>query len=156
MNITLQFISSFIAAAGFGVVVNVPRRVLVSCGITGVAGWLVYSTLMWQNSSAVTAIFFGAVSVAIASLFFARRKKMPATTFNLPGLFPLVPGITAYQSIQALMQGDYTRGIELLVRVFMLSVTIAFGIVLVEIIYRTYFVLKARWLRKRYPNTKTQ
>lgn len=150
MSILVQCISSFVVAFGFGVIVNVPRRVLISCGLTGVYGWLVYSVMLWRGQGAVTAIFFGAVAVAVSSLYFARRKRMPATTFNLPGLFPLVPGITAYQSIQALMQGAYTRGIELLMRVFMLSVTIAFGIVLVEIIYRTYFVLKARYLLKKY------
>ncbi|QIK68969.1 threonine/serine exporter [Erysipelothrix sp. HDW6C] len=136
MTIITQLLSSFITSLGFGIIVNVPRRVLVRCGLTGMFGWMVNWILLGQNVSTTVSVFFGAVTVSVCSIIFARQAKVPTTTFNLPGIFPLVPGISAYQAIRSLMSGDYIMGIELLTKTFTISITIALAIVVIEIFYR--------------------
>ena len=45
MTFVLQGIISFIAAAAFGVIFNAPRKSLIYCGLVGMVGWLVFSTM---------------------------------------------------------------------------------------------------------------
>lgn len=136
MTLLVQLFTSFITGLCFGIIVNVPRRVLIQCGFVGMSGWVVNWLLLQQNVTEIYAIFMGATVVSIVSIIFARRYKVPTTTFNLPGFFPLVPGISAYQALTYLMSGQYMAGIEMLSKTLMLSVTIALAIVIVEVMLR--------------------
>lgn len=136
MTLLVQLFTSFITGLCFGIIVNVPRRVLIQCGLVGMSGWVVNWLLLQQNVTEIYAIFMGATVVSIVSIIFARRYKVPTTTFNLPGFFPLVPGISAYQALTYLMSGQYMAGIEMLSKTLMLSVTIALAIVIVEVMLR--------------------
>lgn len=42
MELAVQFIVSFLSTIGFGIITNVPRRVLFWAGLTGACGWTVY------------------------------------------------------------------------------------------------------------------
>lgn len=136
MTILIQFVTSFITGLCFGIIVNVPRRVLLQCGFVGMSGWVVNWLFLQLGVTEIYAIFMGATVVSIVSIIFARRYKVPTTTFNLPGFFPLVPGISAYQALSHLMSGKYMEGIEMLSKTLMLSVTIALAIVMVEVVLR--------------------
>lgn len=41
-QVLLQVGFSYLATVAFGICTNVPHRALNACGLTGVAGWLVY------------------------------------------------------------------------------------------------------------------
>ncbi|MDE8279626.1 threonine/serine exporter family protein [Erysipelothrix rhusiopathiae] len=136
MTIVIQLVSAFAAALGFGIIIDVPKRALFCCGITGMMGWIVNWSLIQKSFDATLAIFIGAATVSMLSMQFAKYLKMPTTVFNIPAIFTLVPGIMAYQTVKAFIGADYILGIELLVRTFTLSVTIAIAIVMTEVIYR--------------------
>lgn len=138
----LQLICSFGAAYFFGVIVNVPRRTLWRCGITGMSGWIVSWIMMRLGVSQLISVFFGAMVVSVFSIIFAKSMRVPATTFNLSGFFPLVPGIVAYQTVNAFVAGDYMLGMSLLTRTFAISISIAFAIVMVEVFYWLFVNLK--------------
>ena len=145
MQITLiKMLSSFIAPAFFGVVVNVPRRILFQCGLTGMFGWTTTQLFAMQGMSQVASTFLGAVVVSIFSIIFAKRSKVPATAFNLTGFFPLVPGVAAYQSMNAFISSEFVTGLSLMIKTITISVTIALAIVLVEILYRAYMHRKKK------------
>ncbi|MGC3206603.1 threonine/serine exporter family protein, partial [Enterococcus faecalis] len=40
--VLVQFIFSFLASAAFAIIIYVPRRSLVGCGLTGSVSWLRY------------------------------------------------------------------------------------------------------------------
>ncbi len=50
------------------------------------------------------ASFVGAFMVGIYSEVMARKLKTPAMQFSIPGIFPLVPGITAYYAINSIVE----------------------------------------------------
>lgn len=136
MMILKQLLSAFAAAFGFGIIIDVPKRALLGCGITGMMGWIVNWSLVQRGFDATLAIFIGSSVVSVLSMRFAKRLKMPTTVFNIPAIFTLVPGIMAYQTVKSFIGGDYIMGVELLVRTFTLSVTIAIAIVMTEVVYR--------------------
>lgn len=135
MEILIHSLASFISATCFGVIVNVPRRVLVRCGLTGMYGWIVYWALLELGVGSVFSVFCGSMIVSVASIYYAKRSKVPATTFNIPGVFPLVPGIAAYQTVNAFVRTDYIAGMGLMMKTFTMAVAIALAIVMVEVLY---------------------
>ena len=58
----------------------------------------------------ISYILSGVISafiIGIFSEFFARKLKMPATIFLIPGLVPLVPGAGMYYTMYYLIQQQY-------------------------------------------------
>lgn len=136
MTLMIQVIASFCAAIGFGIIIDVPKEALGYCGITGMVGWIVTWGLGIYGFNQTIAIFIGSAGVSLLSLQFAKRIKTPTTVFNIPAIFVLVPGIMAYQTVKAFISGKYMVGLELLMKTFGLSVTIAIAIVITEALYR--------------------
>ena len=50
--------------------------------------------------------FAGTTFVAMIGEIFARKFKMPATTFIFPAVIPMVPGFGLYQTMLALVQNE--------------------------------------------------
>lgn len=136
MTAIIQIISSFGSALLFGIIVNVPRRVLLQCGITGMVGWMLNWVLIQQGANNLLSVFCGSVAISLFSIYFAKKMRVPATTFNIPGVFPMVPGIAAYQTVNAFVAGNYASAMGLLMKTATISITIAFAIVMVEVFYR--------------------
>lgn len=142
IEVMIQVISSFGAAMFFGIIVNVPRRALWRCGVTGMVGWIVNWIMLKFGIGSILSIFCGAIVVSFFSIVYAKRMRVPATTFNIPGVFPMVPGIAAYQAVNAFVSVDYMNGMGLLMKTATISITIALAIVMVEIFYRLFMRLR--------------
>ena len=81
-----QVLAAVIGTVGFSVLYGVPRQYYPYCGITGGAGWLVYSLLIpW--CSAPEATLFASVVVILLSRLFAVRERCPVTIFLISGYF---------------------------------------------------------------------
>ncbi|MCO6019174.1 MULTISPECIES: threonine/serine exporter family protein [Carnobacterium] len=132
-DLAIQLTFSFLTTAAFAIITNVPKRSLVSCGLTGMLGWIVYWGTGQFGVSNVLATFLGAFTVAIFSHFFSRIKKMPVTIFNIPGIVPLVPGALAYQAVRNLVLGDYVVAVSISVKVLLVAGAIASGLVISEV-----------------------
>ncbi len=129
-----QVITSFIASMAFGVLFNVPRKALLQCGLTGMFGWIIYWNLENYKADVIIATLIGAFVVAIISQIFARKKKMPIILFNIAGIIPLVPGGLAYDAMRHFVENDYITAIEMAAKVFLISGSIAIGLVLSEVV----------------------
>ncbi|MFD1735048.1 threonine/serine exporter family protein [Bacillus salitolerans] len=129
-----QFITSFIASAGFAILFNAPRKALVRCGMVGMLGWILYFLLVELEFDAVLATLSGAFVVAIVSQFFARYYKTPIIVFSVAGIIPLVPGGLAYDAMKNIVINDYNTAIQLAAKAFMISGAIAMGLVFSEVI----------------------
>nr|WP_242590218.1 MULTISPECIES: threonine/serine exporter family protein [Enterococcus] len=127
---------SYLSTVTFGIVTNVPRKVLNVCGLTGAVGWMIYWSTKNLEAGAIFANFFGAIGIGLLSIYFSRRKKMPMTIFNIPSLVPLVPGGPAYQAVRSIVLGDYVSGIHFIIKVIMTAGAIAAGFMVTGIVER--------------------
>lgn len=116
LEVILQFLAACLGTIAFSVMFYVPKEYYLDCGLIGGFGWILY----WigtgkMGASAFFATLVATVFVAVASRFDAARRKCPATMFLLPVIFPLVPGISIYQTVYYLimdetdLSGEYGR-----------------------------------------------
>ncbi|MFC3040385.1 threonine/serine exporter family protein [Virgibacillus xinjiangensis] len=134
MMILAQLATSFVAAAGFGILFNAPKKSLIQCGLAGMAGWILYYILVQQGMDAVPATIFGAMLVAIITQIFAKVYKTPIIIFHVSGVIPLVPGGVAYDAMRNFVENDYTAAVQLSAQVMLLAGGIAIGLMFSEVV----------------------
>jgi uncharacterized membrane protein YjjB (DUF3815 family) len=129
-----QLVTSFIASAAFGIIFNIPKKLLVNGGLVGMFGWFIYFLFVQYDVDPVLATFVAAFFVALISQLFARMYKTPMTIFSVSGIIPLVPGGLAYEAMRHVVMNDYNMAIQLAAKAFMISGAIAIGLVFSEVI----------------------
>ncbi|MFC0298157.1 threonine/serine exporter family protein [Geobacillus jurassicus] len=129
-----QLLLCFVASALFGVIFNIPRRLLPHSGFVGMSGWAVYTLASRSGADGVAATFLAAFFVAFLSNVFARRYRTPATIFTVSGIIPLVPGGTAFEAMRHVVMNDYNAAISLAAKAFMISGAIAMGLIFSEVV----------------------
>lgn len=134
LAIIAQLITSFISSAGFGILFNAPKKVLVQCGLVGMAGWIVYYVFVQYDMDAVPATIFGAMIVAVLSRFCSKLYKTPIIIFNVSGIIPLVPGGIAYEAMLSIVQNDYLQAVQYSAKVMLLAGGIAIGLMFSEVV----------------------
>jgi len=92
-----------IAAIGFAVLFNVPRRVIFSIWTLGAVGGLIKFTAMHFESGIVFASFLGATVIGIISIQMAHMRNSPPLVFSIPSVIPMVPGVFAYKMMLGLI-----------------------------------------------------
>ena len=80
--------------------------------------------------STVASAFF----IAIISQIYAKIYRTPIIIFTVAGIIPLVPGGTAYDAMRNFVENNYNEAISLAAKAFMISGSIAIGIVFSEVI----------------------
>lgn len=95
---------SAVAAVGFAILFNVPRRTLPGCAIAGAVGHGLRTLLVEWGVMLELATLAGAIVVGFLAEFFARHQQTPAAVFSVPGVIPLVPGSFAFRALIGLIQ----------------------------------------------------
>lgn len=131
--IIAQLVTSFVAAAGFGVLFNAPRNSLVPAGLVGMCGWILYYVLAGEGMDVVPATVFASMLVAVLSQLCARALKTPIIIFIVSGIIPLVPGGIAYDAMRNFVENDYFTAVQLSAKVMLLSGGIAIGLMFSEV-----------------------
>lgn len=131
---------SFLGTIGFAIMYNVPKKYYIGCGMTGMAGWIVYLFISSMNyTSSAVGSFFGAFAVVLMSRMLSVKMKCPITIFLISGILPLVPGAGIYNTVYYIVTNQLTqaglKGIESLKIAF----AIVMGIVIVVSIPRDVF-----------------
>lgn len=89
-----------VAALGFAILFNVPKRALFACAACGTAGYLVRSTLIdFASASVEAATLLSAITIAFLGVWSGKRWRAPAPVFIIPGVIPLVPGALAFRTM---------------------------------------------------------
>lgn len=94
-----------IAAIGFAIISNPPRKTLVVSALLAAIGHSIRFFLMHAVSTGfgiTVSSFFAALSIGILSIPFAKKLRVPAEVFAFPSLLPMIPGMYAYRTIQSL------------------------------------------------------
>ena len=131
---------SFMGTVGFAIMYNVPSKYYFGCGVTGMAGWIMFLIVNAQNyiTSAV-ASFFGAFVVVLMSRLLSVRMKCPITIFLISAIFPLVPGVGIYNTVYYIVTNQLTQAALKGIESFKIAFAIVMGIVIVVSIPRHVF-----------------
>ncbi|MBV5312147.1 MAG: threonine/serine exporter family protein [Prolixibacteraceae bacterium] len=92
-----------IAAIGFAILFNVPRRVIFSIWTLGALGGLIKFTAMQFEFGIVFASFLGATAIGVISIKMAHMRNSPPLVFSIPSVIPMVPGFFAYKMMLGLI-----------------------------------------------------
>ena len=90
---------SALAAIGFAMLFNVPRRTLIACAITGAAGHATRALLEHFGMTVVPATLAGAIVIGFVGEYCSRRLHAPPLLFTVSGAIPMVPGVFAYRAM---------------------------------------------------------
>lgn len=131
-----QIILAFFGSVFPVILFNIDRKKIIWAGFCGALGWTAYLWVFSLSSSPVASSFFGALTVGVYSEVMARRLKTPAMEFSIPGIFPLVPGITAYRTISLIVQGENFEAFSLGIQTLAVGGAVGFGIILSSTTFR--------------------
>jgi len=97
LEILIKSFWAGIAAIGFAILFNVPRRTIFSIWSLGAMGGLIKFTAMNFDLGIVFSSFLGAVGIAIVAIQMAHMRNSPPLVFSIPSVIPMVPGVFAYK-----------------------------------------------------------
>ena len=106
INIIEDGVFAAIAAIGFSSISNTPRRAYLMCGLIAAIGHSIRYVLMLPALGAMHIIAASTIAsfvIGILAVLFAGRIKCPAEVCFFPALLPMIPGMYAYRTVEALL-----------------------------------------------------
>jgi len=131
-----QCIYSFFCVMGFSIMFNLPRKLILSAGISGMIGWFVYLVVQTMTTSFILPSLIGSIVVGIMGEGFAYIKKHPATMFTIPGIIPFVPGYGIYYTMLYIVEEDFNMALTTGAQSLFIAIAIACGIVIATSLMR--------------------
>ena len=135
MPMYIHVIFSYLAAVGFAVFLNSPKKTLYVAGSIGMISWVIYVLLMRINIDMMTSNFIAASIAALLSEILARKMKKPTILFIVPGIITLIPGLGLYNTMSYVVEEDF----QLAFTVLLASGAIALGVIVISSLFRTYY-----------------
>lgn len=139
MPMYIHMIFSYLAAVGFAVFLNSPKKTLYVSGAVGMISWTIYVLLMRINFDMITANFIAASVAALLCEILARKMKKPTILFVVPGIITLIPGLGLYNTMYYVIEGDFQSSFTTGANVLLASGSIALGVIVVSSLFRTYY-----------------
>lgn len=103
-EIALDGLLSAVAAAGFAVISNPPRKaVYLSALLAAIGHSLRYFLIQTTEIDIVTATVIATFTIGMMTIFFAKLIHCPPEVFSFPSLLPMIPGMYAYKTFMSLM-----------------------------------------------------
>ena len=93
-----------IAALGFGLLFNIPKKIILRVFILGFLAGLVKFGCLQLDYNIITASFLAAILVGILSIIFAQKHHFPVVILSIPSIIPMIPGFYAYKTVLAIRQ----------------------------------------------------
>lgn len=131
-----QIVLAFFGSIFPVILFNIDRKKIIWTGFCGAIGWATYLIVFKYKQSPIIASFAGSFIVGMYSEFMARKLKTPAMEFSIPGIFPLVPGITAYTTIRLIVEQNYSAASSKGMQTLAVAGAVGFGIMLSSTTYR--------------------
>lgn len=128
-KIWVPLISSFVGSFGFGLIFNVERKHLVYVAFGGFLTWgmfLLCSDLF--SLGVLLSTIFAAVSCQVYAEILARLFKAPTTVFFIPGIVPLIPGGSLYNTMYAAVFQNWAQVREYGMQTLLGTLGIAIGL----------------------------
>jgi uncharacterized membrane protein YjjB (DUF3815 family) len=131
-----EVLFAFLGSFGPAILFNIERKNLVWAGLCGAAGWTTYKLALNYTDSGIFAVFLAAIVISLLSEIMARIFKTPSTVFYIPSLFPIVPGIAAYNTVLYIIDNKINEAAQKALETLGSAGAIAFGILMVSTIFR--------------------
>ena len=111
-----------IAASGFAVISNPPKRAVVIAALLGAIGHACrFSLLHYAPLDLTVSSLIAAFVIGMLSMVAARLIHCPAEVFSFPALLPMIPGMYAYKAVLALIR-FMTNDDEVLLQRFIVEI----------------------------------
>ena len=126
---------------GFVILFNIHEKGRSLCALGGALTWAVYLVSLKATGSELTAYFWAALFSSLYSETMARIRKVPAITYLVIAIFPIIPGAGAYYTMNYAVRGE----MELFASQGMFTAAIA-GVMAVGILLgSTMFRMYSHW-----------
>lgn len=139
MPMYIHIIFSYLAAVGFAVFLNAPKKTLYISGAVGMISWTIYIILMRINFDMMSSNFIAASIAALLCEILARKMKKPTILFVVPGIITLIPGLGLYNTMYYVIEGNFQESFTTGANVLFASGSIALGVIVVSSLFRTYY-----------------
>ncbi len=101
--LVLDGLFAAVAAIGFAIISNPPRKAILISALLAAAGHAFrYFLIHALELNLPAASFFAALLIGMLSIPFARYIHCPAEVFSFPSLLPMIPGMYAYKTVLGL------------------------------------------------------
>ena len=108
-----------------------PRDIAWATGAV-LAPWIAFQ-LGVADLGRDASVFLGALIAGLLSNVYSRTLNRPAVVVRLPGILILVPGVTSFLSVSALLEGETMEGVEALFRVVAASIALVVGFLVANV-----------------------
>ena len=142
-----------VAAAATGSIVfaysnYAPRRALLSAGLAGALGYSLANLLERADVPDPLSAGIAAVVVGFGSYALAGRQRIPPLILVVPGITPLLPGLTLYRAMFQLTTGEPFTGLLTALEAISIGVALAAGVIFGELIAQPVRREVDRWERR--------
>lgn len=131
----MEYITNFIYASlstiGFAVLFNAPKSSFIKSGFAGGLGWIIYIFANKLSGSVIFASFVASFMIALIGEIFAIIDKNPITVYIIPGITPLVPGFSLYNTMRAIVDRKFDLAANHGTEALLISIAIAGALVIV-------------------------
>ena len=155
MSMIIQVIGAFFAAIVLSILFEIPKRHILWDGVAGALGWLAY-LLVSKNGSVAIAAFAASMVVSLCSNVLARVQKAPSTAFLIPGMLPLVPGVSIYRGVYYMTISDSAKSSHYLIEALQIAAMLAFGMLIMETVFRYVSSVAAAKIQKAYIHEESE
>jgi uncharacterized membrane protein YjjB (DUF3815 family) len=131
-----EFVLAFLGSFGPAILFNIERKNLVWAGLCGATGWAAYKNILIISNSNIFSVFVAAMVISLISEVLAKILKTPSTVFYIPSLFPIVPGISAYQTVLYIINDRLSDAVYKAIETLGSAGAISFGILMISTIFR--------------------
>jgi uncharacterized membrane protein YjjP (DUF1212 family) len=135
LYLPVQIVAAGIAAALYAIATSVPKPFLLYAALTGALSWAIALVLVRSGVSLVIASAIAAVAVGALAQLLASWHTTHPFLFVVPGIMPLVPGLTVFEGMLALVEGR-PGAAGLLLQALAIGLAIAAGVTLGYLVLR--------------------
>ncbi len=145
-QIPIQVVAAFCAGVCYAIANYIPRFAIATAGLNCGLGWLTHLLVVNFGGAPLLATFLAALVVGAGSWELAYWQRAPITLYILPGILPLLPGLTIYQGMLELARNQSLSGLLLLAQAVFLGGALAGGVALSNSLMRPLL----RYTRRRH------
>ncbi|MBO0854117.1 MAG: threonine/serine exporter family protein [Nocardia sp.] len=139
-TLPLKLVAGALASMAFALACYAERRALLAAAISGAAITACFLLVQHSGFGPVLAAAVAATAVGLAGGLLARRALTPPLVIAVAGITPMLPGLSVYRGLDALLNNNMLFGLNQMLAALMIGCALGGGITLGEWI--------ARWLRQ--------
>ena len=137
-------IAAFIACIGFSFLYNIHGKNILVASVCGAVAWAVYLIVDIYVDSLCIPFFVSGMSIALYSEIAAYVCKAPVTVYLIPGIIPLVPGLTIFRTMEACLTGEVMEFSLGCINTLKIGGSIAIGLIFISSLFRLIRTVSAK------------